>query len=284
MGRVIVATCQFPVGGDLSANARAIRGLMRQARARGAQAAHFCETSLSGYAGVDIPTLEGYDWEKHAAELRGIMELAAELSLWVIVGSTHRLTGSRKPHNSLYIINNAGKMVTRYDKRFCTASDLRHYTPGGAFTIFDIRGVRCGALICYDFRFPELYRAYCRRGVKLMFHSFHMAHGQPVPAEKNILGHIAPASVFAHAASNGMWISANNSSARVSRWSTFVSRPDGMLSGRLPLHRTGMIVTSIDTTRAFYDAPGKNRDRALRGLLSSLPAVRDPRSRARRAI
>jgi predicted amidohydrolase len=286
MGRVIVATCQFPVGGDVSRNARAIRGLMRAARARGAHAAHFCETALSGYAGVDIPTLEGYDWERHADELKGIMALAAELSLWVIVGSTHRLTGPRKPHNSLYIVNDNGRLVNRYDKRFCTGSDLRHYTPGSAFTVFDMHGVRCGALICYDFRFPELYREYYKRGVKLMFHSFHMAHGRPVTAKDggNILGHIAPASVFAHAASNAMWISAPNSSARVSRWSTFVARPDGMLSERLPLHRTGMIVSTIDTARDFYDAPGKNRDRAVRGLLSSLPPVKDPRSQARRAI
>jgi predicted amidohydrolase len=36
-----------------------------------------------------------------------------------------------------------------------------------------VKGVRCGALICHDFRYDELYREYLRRGVQLILHSFH---------------------------------------------------------------------------------------------------------------
>ncbi len=284
MARLRIATCQFSVGGDLLANARAIRRQMREARARGAQLAHLSEACLSGYAGVDVPSLKGFDWDLHAEQVRHIMRLAGELKLWTVIGSSHRLSKGHKPHNSLYIIDASGRLVDRYDKRFCTESDLEHYTPGSAFTVFEVGGVRCGALICYDVRFPELYREYRRRGVQVMFHSFHQAHGKPVPPRENILGHITPASVFAHAANNYMWISANNSSARVSRWASFVAQPDGMLAAKLTLHRAGMIITTIDTTRQFYDAPGMNRERAMRGLLSSLPLVRDPRSVSRKTL
>ena len=52
--------------------------------------------------------------------------LANELDLWVLLGSTHQLTGLHKPHNSLYVIDSVGEIVDRYDKRFCTPGDLEH--------------------------------------------------------------------------------------------------------------------------------------------------------------
>src|SRR5207244_5325721 len=47
---------------------------------------------------------------------------------------------------------------------------------GNHFSLFEIAGVRCGALICHEYRYPELYREYKRRGVELMFHSYHAGH------------------------------------------------------------------------------------------------------------
>ena len=286
MARLRIATCQFPVSGDLAANARAIRRLMRRAREEQADLAHFSEACLSGYPGVDMKSLEGVDWELHRRELERIESLAAELGLWVAVGSSHPLTEGHRPHNSLYVIDGTGKLVTRYDKRFCTGSDLAHYSPGDAFTVFEVKGIRCGALICYDFRFQELYREYYKRGVRLMLHSFHNAHGDPkdLPRAGNIHGHIVPATVCAYAANNRMWVSANNSSAYYSRWASFFATPDGMIGARLGRHETGLVVSVVDTRATFYDAPGANRDRAVRGILHSGKLVRDPRSSRRSAL
>ena len=36
--------------------------------------------------------------------------------------------------------------------------------------------MRCGVLICHDFRYDELYREYLLRGVQLMLHSYHNGH------------------------------------------------------------------------------------------------------------
>ena len=102
-----------------------------------------------------------------------------------VVGSAHQRSGDHKPHNSLYIISDAGQIVDRYDKRFCSGDrdgrtgDLAHYSPGSHFSVSDIDGVRCGALVCYDYRYPELYREYSKLGVQLMFHSFRAAHAPP---------------------------------------------------------------------------------------------------------
>ena len=40
---------------------------------------------------------------------------------------------------------------------------------------FTVNGILCGVLICFDVRFPELYRAYKKLGVHLLFHSFYNA-------------------------------------------------------------------------------------------------------------
>ena len=50
--KLVVATCQFPVGADARRNLGYVRRQMRTARERGAHVAHFCEGSLSGYAGA----------------------------------------------------------------------------------------------------------------------------------------------------------------------------------------------------------------------------------------
>jgi predicted amidohydrolase len=90
----------------------------------------------------------------------------AGLGLRVVLVSAHPLTGRRKPHNSLYIIDDRGQIVDRYDKMFCSGDpsektgDLAHYTPGDHFSDFSIKGVRCGPLICHDYRYPGLYREY----------------------------------------------------------------------------------------------------------------------------
>jgi len=116
--------------------------------------------------GTDFPNFEGYDWGLLRAETEKIMALAGELGLWVALGSTHRLTEPNKPYNSLYLINPRGRIIDRYDKRFCTPGDLRRLTPGERFVHFTVKGVKCSLLICFDLRFPEVYRELYRQGVQ----------------------------------------------------------------------------------------------------------------------
>ncbi|MCI0513349.1 carbon-nitrogen hydrolase family protein [candidate division KSB1 bacterium] len=153
-----IATCQFPTSADIGKNLRHILCQMRTAKARDAVVAHFPEACLSGYAGHDFTSYQKFDWEQLAAATPQVLKLAGELQLWVILGSTHRLTGKHKPHNSLYIINAAGELIDRYDKRFCAGDragktgELQHYSPGNHFSIFDIQGIRCGVLIYHEYR------------------------------------------------------------------------------------------------------------------------------------
>jgi hypothetical protein len=162
--KLAVATCQFPVSSDIRRNLRYVLRQMRTARERGAHVAHFCEGSLSGYAGADFASHRRFDWDRLRACAEAVLGLARELRLWVLLGSSHRLSGDHKPHNSVYVIDDRGTIVDRYDKRFCAgdpsgrSGDLAHYSPGDHPSVFSIRGIRCGVLICHEYRYPERER------------------------------------------------------------------------------------------------------------------------------
>ncbi len=224
--RLKVATCQFPVSGVVDENARYIKHFIEEAATSEADIVHFSEAALSGYAGVDVPSFENYDWNKLRAHTQDIMTLAEEHHIWVVVGSAHYLCPEEKPTNCLYIISNEGKLVDRYDKSMCTGGDLRVYTPGDHLVTIDLKGIRCGFLICYDSCFPEMYNVYRHRGVELMFHSFYNARHKG----KTILDEIIPAEIRVRASDNLMWVVANNSSADHSAWPTCIARPDGSLA------------------------------------------------------
>ena len=295
-----VATCQFPVSADIGRNLRYITRQLREAGNRGARVAHFPEASLSGYAGVDFASHNGFDWALLEDSARAVFALAGELGMWVVLGSAHRLTGDHKPRNSLYIVDDHGRLVDRYDKRFCAGSasaddgDLAHYSSGDHFTEFTIDGVRCGALICHDYRYPELYREYKRLGVDLVFHSFHAGGlgaerfaamrayvGEPlhgINLGTTLPGITQPATMIAAAGANHVWISCPNSSAVRSCWPSFMVRADGVVTGRLRLHTAGVLVSEVDPAMELYDSTEAWRDRVLAGTLHSGPLVRDSRS------
>lgn len=303
---LVVATCQLPVSADVAANARHVRHWMRRAAERGAHVVHLCEGALSGYAGNDFASFRGFDWQALEAASRRILELARELRIWVLLGSSHRLSGPRKPHNCVYVVDDRGRIVDRYDKRFCAGDragrtgDLAHYTPGDHASVFTLRGIRCGVLVCHDYRYPELYRDYKRRGVQLVFHSFHAGGIDPgrLAAMRAQVGerHHAhnrgttlpeitmPASAQAAAASSHLWISASNSSARESCWPAFFVRPDGVITGRLRRNRAGVLLSRVDPRARLYDGSAAWRSRALRGVLHSGRTARDARSRDRRSL
>lgn len=288
MKSIRVATCQFSVEADIEHNRRCILRQIKQAAEKKADVVHFSECALSGYVGVDLPDLSVLNWEQLTEASRDIQIAAKEARTWVLLGSTHRLSGKHKPHNSVYVINPQGKIVDRYDKRFCTGTqksrkttlDLQFYTPGNRFVTFKIKGITCGILICYDYRFPELYREYHKLGAKVIFQSFHNARTMVVEDQKyNIWKTIVPATMSCRAAENHFWISANNSTTHPSRWGSFTVQPDGEIAGKLKLHRPGVLITDMKLNPDFFDAPGPWRDSAIRGQLHSGTPVQDKRSK-----
>ncbi len=279
-GILYVASCQFPMTANPADNGKWVRKQMKAAWKEKADLVHFPESALSGYPHAEKFTFKDYDWDALRSETEQIMDLAATYRQWVVLGSAHPLGNRKKPHNCLYVINPRGKIQDRYDKRFCTPGDLEHYSPGDHFVTFKVNGVTCGLLICYDMRFPELYREYRKLGVQLMLHSFHNAHSE----KRGIWADIMPPSLRCRAATNLMWVSANNPSAYYQQWPSIVIQPDGNICGIQKRNRAGVMVCRVDTNQVFYDAVGDDWKRAVRGKLNSGTLVKDPRSKDRKCL
>lgn len=270
-----IATCQFPVSADVEINARHVTSLMRQAADGNADIVHFSECALSGYAGVDFPTFERYDWDLLKEKTLDVIRLAGELGVWVVLGSSHRLTEPNKPHNSLYLISPEGKIVDRYDKRFCTQKDFDNYTPGSRFVFFEINGVKCSLMICFDLRFPELYRELYRNGVRCVFQSFYNARQQGPSVHTDIMRQ----TMQANAANNGFRVSMTNACGWFCPYPSCFIQPDGRIVAQLEDHKEGLMINSIDLSETFYDPSAPYRKMAVEGKLNNAPkTITDPRS------
>jgi len=271
--RLVLASCQFPVSGNIRENASWIKNQMKHAKIRGADIVHFPECALSGYGGKDVDDYSGFDWNGLRSETESIMVLAKKIKLWAVVGSSHRLSSGNKLHNSLYVINSEGRIIDRYDKRFCTGGDLKYYTPGDHFVIFDINNVKCGLLICYDIRFPELFREYRKLGTDVIFHSFYNARQK----QGSIHPVIMPVTGRARAATNYFFVSLTNSSAPYS-WPCYFITPDGLVKNSLEADKPGILISEVDISKKYYDASKPYRMDAINGKLNSGETVDDPRS------
>ena len=271
-----IATCQFAVSSSVKRNSRAICEFMHKSHKAKVDIVHFSECALSGYVGTDFPNFEGYDWDLLREETQKIMALAAELNLWVVLGSTHPLTKPNKPHNSLYLINSDGRIVDRYDKRFCTPGDLHRLTPGNRFVNFTVNGVKCSLLICFDLRFPEIYRQLYKQKVNCIFQSFYNAR-QKGPS---VHTHIMRQTMQCRAATNYFWTSCANSSGYYCPYPSCFIQPDGKIVKQLRQNRPGLMVNKVDLSRKLYDPMADFRDMVLAGALSNGPkTIKDRRSK-----
>jgi deaminated glutathione amidase len=278
-GRLRIASCQFPVSADIKSNLHYIEEQIIESKQKGADIVHFPECALSGYPGSDMNSLEGYDWKELFSSTDSVIELAKELKIWVVLGSMHKLSGDTKPHNCLYLIGPDGNIADRYDKRFCTESDLKYFTPGDHFVTFRVNGVNCGLLICYDIRFPELYREYRKLGADVIFQSFYNAR-QKKGGIHPVIMHIT---AQAMAASNNFYLSLTNSSYAES-WPCYFITPDGLVQNKLSENIPGVLISDLDVSKNYYDASKPFRLDAINGKLNSGETLKDPKSADRKSL
>jgi predicted amidohydrolase len=274
-----LASCQFPISDHIGENAHWIMKQMVEAADSGARVVHFPECALSGYPGVDMVSLEGFDWPDLRIWTDSVMNLARELDIWVILGSIHELGEGFKPMNSLYVINPDGKIVERYDKRFCTKGDLEHFSAGEHFSVVNIQGIKCGFLICFDVRFPELYREYKKLEVDFIFQSFYNARQKPGGIHPKIM----PVTAQTRAATNHFYMSLTNSSSP-SSWPCHFITPDGLVAGSNEADKPGILLSDVFLSDNFYDASRRYRENAMEGKLSSGDSPEHPRYSNRKSL
>lgn len=106
-------------------------------------------------------------------------ELARELGIWLQAGSIHEnIPDQDRTYNTAVLFNPQGEEVARYRKLHLydvqipgrvDAMESETIAPGSDVVTADINGHKAGLTICYDIRFPELYRALANEGAEIVF-------------------------------------------------------------------------------------------------------------------
>ena len=99
-----------------------------------------------------------------------LQKIAAEHGCAIVAGSVPMRREGRV-YNTSVAIDKTGSIVNLYDKvhLFCRFNEERFFAPGNNFKAFELDGVCCGSTICYDLRFPELFRHLALQGAQIIF-------------------------------------------------------------------------------------------------------------------
>ena len=115
--------------------------------------------------------------EENDTSLATFRELARTLGIYVHVGSLAVKASPDKAANRSFLIDRRGDIVARYDKIHMFDVDLkggesyresRSYRPGELAVLHDLPWGRLGLTVCYDLRFPALYRALAEAGASFL--------------------------------------------------------------------------------------------------------------------
>jgi predicted amidohydrolase len=115
--------------------------------------------------------------EEHDPTLATLRELAQKLSMYIHIGSLAIKVTPEKAANRAFVIDRNGDIAARYDKIHMFDVDLaggesyresNNYRPGDLAVVADLPWGRLGVTICYDLRFPALYRALAEAGASFL--------------------------------------------------------------------------------------------------------------------
>ncbi len=172
-----VACVQHCAGLDQDANLEILSGLIAEAAAAGAEL--ICLPEYCACYGMRDDALEvGAEPEAGHAALRLLAEQARRHARWLLIGSIAIRLDDGRICNRSYLLDPEGKVQARYDKIHLFDVDLAGgesyresatIKPGETAVVAPTPLATMGLSVCYDLRFPQLYRAMAQAGAEILF-------------------------------------------------------------------------------------------------------------------
>jgi deaminated glutathione amidase len=173
-----VAAIQMTSGPDVAANLEQARALLQQARERGAVLAALPENFA--FMGLKDADKRAVGETEGSGPIQDFLAATArDLKLWVVGGTMPmRAEGDGRVAAASLVFNDAGTRVARYDKihlfdvdipgKAETYRESAHVAPGRAPVVVDTPVGKLGLSVCYDMRFPELFRRLSAAGAQII--------------------------------------------------------------------------------------------------------------------
>jgi len=171
-----VACLQVNAGNDMAANIAVATTMTRAAAAKGAQFVLMPENVAMMEQGRAAIIAMSMPEESHSA-LKAFRALAAELKIWLHCGTLGILRESGKLANRTYVLKPNGEIAATYDKIHMFDVDLgggetykesSTFEAGDKAVSVDLPWGRLGLTVCYDLRFPHLYRRLAQAGAHFL--------------------------------------------------------------------------------------------------------------------
>ena len=153
--------------GDPAANFETVTRITEEAKRRGSDLILFPELWSTAY---DLTRASRYASSLDAGVFADLSALAKRTGI-LILGSTLSLLGENKFGNTLTVFAPDGTLLADYSKihLFRLMDEHQYLTAGDKPVLVDLPSGRAGLAICYDFRFPELFRGYALAGAEMTF-------------------------------------------------------------------------------------------------------------------
>jgi predicted amidohydrolase len=140
--------------------------LVREASDAGARLVVLPEMCTTGFTMEPERYAEPID----GPSVRRLAEMASETGVWILAGVATRGTGTQQhagSYNSAILFSPRGvpSPYALYNKQrlFAYGEEHEHYVPGKSPLVVDVNGMLLSPFVCYDLRFPELFRAVAKR-------------------------------------------------------------------------------------------------------------------------
>jgi len=254
MAKLKLACVQLNAGSDPEINLAAASARVREAAAQGAEFIALPEYAVLLDGSGRVMRERSPEESGHPA-LAAFAALARETNAWLLVGSLTVKRDDERMANRSYLVSAAGEIVARYDKIHMfdvtlpggkVIRESSAYCPGGSAVVAATPWGPLGMSVCYDLRFPQLYRALATAGAVMLFvpASFQRETG---PSHWQVL-------LRARAIENAAWVIApamcgDHANGRSTYGHSIVIDPWGRVIAELD-DQPGVLRADIDTAEA----------------------------------
>ncbi len=131
--------------------------------------------------------VESAETFNNSQTIKILSDIAKKYNTNILGGSLIEKTPDGKYYNSCPIINRYGELVAKYSKMhlysYCGCTEGTYISEGKTPVMVELDGIKIGLTICYDIRFPEIFRAYRISGADLLVNMAAWGSKKPIPWE-----------------------------------------------------------------------------------------------------
>lgn len=246
-----IAVYQFASTNVVSDNLSKIRKAIRSAAESNVRIIIFHECALCGYPPIEsnIEDINSVEIENALTE---IGTLARKYCLFIAVGTVRFENADR--FNSIVLFDDSGSISGYYDKQALWGWDTENYSRGNKQGVFDVDNIKVGFRICFDVRFPELFRELYRQNTDICFVSFSDTGKTPDSIRYNII----KAHLITRAVENVMTVVSVNSISGFQTAPTAIFDCNGRIVKELPSNAEGLLIYDYIKPEMTFGMEGRN--------------------------